>query len=102
METKYTPGPWVFHGQHQEIHAAVDEDGSQVIADMNPDNDYPRETNAANARLIAAAPELLAALQALTATARTFRNVPKGQQEWTALDDEALNAAFSAIAKATQ
>lgn len=44
--------------------------------------------------------ELLAALQAVTATARTFRNVPKDDQEWTPIDDEALDAAFAAIAKA--
>lgn len=46
------------------------------------------------------ASELLTALRALTATARTFRNVPLGQQEWTSIDDEALNAAFAAIARA--
>ena len=48
-----------------------------------------------------ATPELLAALQALTATARTFRNVPKEEHEWGPLDDEAIEAAFAAIAKAT-
>jgi hypothetical protein len=54
----------------------------------------------ANARLIAAAPELLAAVEAMCATFRTFRNVPLEEQEWTALDDEALEAGFNAIAKA--
>jgi len=54
----------------------------------------------ADARLIAAVPEFLAALQGLTATARTFRNVPKEEQNWTVLDDEALEAAFAALAKA--
>lgn len=51
--------------------------------------------------LFEAAPELLAALQALTITARTFRNVPKKDQYWTISDDESLNAAFAAIARAT-
>lgn len=51
--------------------------------------------------LFAAAPDLLAALQALSSTARTFRNVPKEEQDWGPLDDEALEAAFDAIAKAT-
>lgn len=63
MKTKHTPAPWCFHGAYSEIHTTTDEDGNQVIAEMNPDNDFTREENAANARLIAAAPELLAALQ---------------------------------------
>lgn len=54
-----------------------------------------------DARLIAAAPDLLKALKALVSTARTFRNVPKDEQEWTSIDDDALEAAFDAIAKAT-
>lgn len=54
----------------------------------------------ADAPLIAAAPDMLAALKALASTARTFRNVPKDEQEWTSLDDDALAAAFDAIAKA--
>lgn len=36
-------------------------------------------------------------LRNLTATVRTFRNVPKDQQEWTPLDDAALDAAFAAL-----
>lgn len=51
--------------------------------------------------LYAAAPELLAALEALTSTARTFRNVPKEEQDWGPLDDEALDNAFCVIEKAT-
>jgi hypothetical protein len=43
------------------------------------------------------ADKLAQALRALTATARTFRNVPKKDQEWTPSDDDALNAAFSAL-----
>ena len=54
----------------------------------------------ANARLIAAAPDLLAALQAVLSTYRTFRNVPKDLQEWTCIDDEAFEQGLSAIAKA--
>ena len=56
--------------------------------------------DAYDAALIAAAPLMLDALRALTATARTFRNVPVEEQEWTPLDDEALDAAFAAIAAA--
>ena len=52
------------------------------------------------ANQLEAVPDLVAALEALAATARTFRNVPAERQEWTSLDDEALEAAFAAIAKA--
>ena len=44
----------------------------------------------ATLRSLEAVPELVAALRDLCATARTFRNVPKEQQEWTPLDDAAL------------
>lgn len=44
--------------------------------------------------------ELYNALVALASTARTFRNVPKDEQDWGPLDDEALEAAFVAIEKA--
>jgi hypothetical protein len=50
----------------------------------------------ANARLIAAAPELLAALRALHAAHRGFRI----SDVWGVLDDEARAAAEAAIAKA--
>jgi hypothetical protein len=64
-----------------------------------PNRSTPEETEA-NARLIAAAPDLLAALQAVLSTYRTFRNVPQDLQEWTCIDDEAFEQGLSAIAKA--
>jgi hypothetical protein len=44
--------------------------------------------------------DMLTALAAIVTTYRTFRNVPKRQQEWTTIDDDALGAGFAAIAKA--
>ena len=56
----------------------------------------------ANAKLTAAAPELLEALKALVSTARTFSDcVPDKDKMWTSLDEDALTAALNAIAKAT-
>ena len=49
----------------------------------------------ANARLIAAAPDLLAALEAVTACLRGFH----AAEDFGPLDDEAIEAALSAIAK---
>lgn len=94
----YTKGPWKNAPDMRGIGnipvvGIVDPDGN-AIANLGTQG-------ADNARLICAAPDLLEALQALTATARTFRNVSKREQEWTPLDDEALDAAFAAIVKAT-
>lgn len=44
--------------------------------------------------------DLLSALEAMVSTHRTFRDVPKDEQEWTSLDDDAMDSAISAIAKA--
>ena len=85
----WTSPEWVITGPRQGI-------GADLIGHC-----YRQRDNAeANARLIAAAPDLLAALEALTATARTFRNVPKDEQAWGPIDDEALDSAFAAILKA--
>ncbi len=90
MSTTHTPGPWTLQPIGDETECNILGAGRELIATVS-DNDAP---------LIAAAPDLLAALEALTATARTFRNVPKREQEWTPIDDEALAAAFAAVAKA--
>jgi hypothetical protein len=95
---KPTPGPWhtapdksfyVFaHGSLSEQAGVTD--GPFICS----------ASSQANARLIAAAPDLLAALKALTLTARTFRNVPQEEQMWTSIDEDALRQAFDTIARA--
>lgn len=65
---------------------------------------YPgEETNNAllTVHAVNVLPELVAALKGLAATARTFRNVPKEDQQWTSIDDDALDNAFAVIEKAT-
>lgn len=62
MKVKHTPGPWEVgeanHTLQYEIGVrAVDEDGF-VICDITNDG-YGPEENEANAKLIAAAPEML-------------------------------------------
>ena len=86
MNTKHTPGPWhtrVYHGEAVRDGVAVYGDGITVVRDI-----WGRtlEQSAANAALIAAAPDMLAAL------------------EWVAHTSDDCNsrdAARAAIAKAT-
>lgn len=60
METKHTPGPWNFHGS-----TLVQDKGNRL--NLGTFHEAPGLGTAAdsNARLIAAAPDLLAALQDL-------------------------------------
>ena len=64
QETTHTPGPWWLDGPTHVVAAPVDDQfGNRSVAVTATRYDGP--TNAANARLIAAAPELLAALTTL-------------------------------------
>ena len=101
METKHTPGPWIVDDKH--IHAAgyvyttalVDDD---LVVEVNTDTragGLLTDTDRANLALIAAAPDLLEALQICSAelfaqcgdNARAMQYVKQARQ---------------AIAKATQ
>ena len=67
MSAAYTPGPWAVHCRLDEkegtlvFHAPQDSDHRHVC-DCSFGSSIGAEENAANARLIAAAPEMLAAL----------------------------------------
>jgi len=93
---KHTPGPWrVAYGNRLEIRGPRDEIGWPVPVVYNAGL-HTDETDQANARLIAAAPELLAALQALT---------DWGREHTSPRDDNSphllLIAAMEVITKAT-
>ncbi len=105
MTSPHTLGPWhaepeqASHGRGIAICAPLT---GWIIATITPEDGRELDaTDWANARLMAAAPELLAALKALASTARTFRNVPDHARAWTTIDDDALNGAFAAIEQAT-
>lgn len=127
MQTKHTPGPWVVtdiqrgHGfdmGYPMPHRLIADCGCVSVVTQQTGNIALREHSEANARLIAEAgtvasetgltprqlaeqrQELITALKELTDIARTFRNVPKSEQNWGQLDDEVLEQAFAAIAKA--
>lgn len=81
----HTPGPWqaVHHRRSDQWHIA---DAVSVVADLG----HCRE---ANARLIAAAPELLAVVQAL------YDSSPGPQYKRWISPDDLLDMATSALAK---
>mgnify|MGYP001558852063 FL=1 len=104
MSTKHTPGPWKYQKprghQHAidrkyEVVAPINGGGESVIVGEHTGVDC---LNEANARLIAAAPDLLAALQAIEDSLQTS----DGAFDW--INSKETVAAFAdaraAIAKA--
>lgn len=104
----HTPGPWSIHGDNQTMIAGPIEGEMMLanacrahVAEALYDHvviEWSRtlEVAQANARLIAAAPELLAALQTLTDHAQ--ERYPHFESERGQRD---IDAALAAIAKAT-
>ena len=101
---RHTPGPWEFvfdvaytSGQHPEPdyeYARISSDKRFNIAKIYPDSEEWR----ANARLIAAAPDLLAALETVMPWASKAVADHYNQKQ----GKRALDIARAAIAKATQ
>lgn len=91
MSQQHTPGPWTVDGQHYDYYASFSvKAGGRGVCAISSNIKRPGAESAANARLIAAAPDLLAALQdLLNATDETYDNRHERQ------------AALDAIAKAT-
>lgn len=94
MSTKFTPGPWhVQRGNSSNPMVGTDEVSiAEVLDDVHPDT----EQQEANARLIAAAPELLAACQMLLA------RIEQLQDQWgkEGFTDATARLLREAIAKA--
>lgn len=85
-EAKHTPGPWVRgDGDPHQILSSLTWDCVAEVNDALPEGE-------ANANLIAAAPELLAALEAMIAKAT--------KQNWNDNYPDQLAQAFAALDKA--
>lgn len=111
-QTAHTPGPWVIDGD--TIQGAPELNGEQPHAveatcvavvlsrERGSYRHYPKERAAANAALIAAAPELLAALERLASIADegSVMRHETGKPTWSFID-EVKQSARAAIAKAT-
>ena len=98
MSAKHTPGPWEFGPNHSStglagqlvVRPAGEFPHGEWVADVGSMYDDHRE---ANARLIAAAPDLLAALIAITTTRCDGMDITPINDAW--------DMATAAIAKAT-
>lgn len=100
METKHTPGPWEVDAIDSTT-IQIKAEGA-VVAEVASASAFTRlsEEQRANARLIAAAPELLDALQNFADQMDGCMNWPDTTSSQIALGDIA-NIARAAIAKAT-
>lgn len=89
MEHKHTPGPWRFYAEPQPNGCPIVGTGGLMVAQLAHSINHPeqRDTAIANARLIAAAPDLLEALRGV------LRVADRATVEF--------DAARAAIAKAT-
>jgi|HubBroStandDraft_6_1064221.scaffolds.fasta_scaffold981965_3 hypothetical protein len=90
-DTSFTPGPWfvVTHGKLRSWTIQTKKDGAgRCIA-----QDYGIETNMNNAMLIAAAPELYAALEALLLRLYITAEIRDGDKELRAQAEAALKKA---------
>lgn len=101
MQTKHTPGPWTIKKSTRTDHHIIA--GRRWIATASNHDFHPtqeeNERTIANARLISAAPDLLAALDKLL-SATVDRTLAEGY-EMDGVEYAARSAALAAIAKAT-
>lgn len=120
----HTPGPWAYRwsdfSDKYEVYEIYGNDdygvGSGIentaiaeINDLDDSEDDSQPLNEANARLIAAAPDMLAALQKIDADwAETFPDGPDGNRDWHGLGKlsdetaEVWRSIRAAIARATR
>lgn len=97
MPTIHTPGPWSLSDEDSPLLSGADGGYiAQVFSRTGCENGSLRPNYAEDARLIAAAPDLLEALQL------AFRHLNGGSDSLTPMEhDRAFKLARAAIAKAT-
>lgn len=97
-EVKHTPGPWSVYEDDPVI--IVNAEGSSLGEMTAGDPFIQSDTMLANARLAAAAPDLLLAAASLLRMILDYRTAIS--VEFDEVDNSILNAARAAIAKATE
>jgi hypothetical protein len=96
MNTKHTPGPWHTY-EHPKTFSVYDKNGGLVSTGAQF-GVASKDRRKADSRLIAAAPDLLAALKALEAAAFPVKPAESKQERQKEID--ALRQARAAIAAA--
>ena len=99
----FTPGPWEVGPVDDTVVTHLGADGVRYeIAAIDGDYNQPDEwpVMEANARLIAAAPDLLEALHGLNGILGTAESNASGTPQWEFVSSK-INAAREAITKAT-
>ena len=97
---EYTPGPWRLEVEADALHVYSPREEILHFSDAGWD-EFTRATYEANARLIAAAPDLLAALEAVLRTTDINALAGSGWTQSPAAPPNILKIAYAAIAKAT-
>ena len=84
MNTQHTPAPWAI-----SIYSGIIDGRGCRVAQAEPMPGQDKDEQTANAQLIAAAPELLAALQACIARMEDLQNVTNYPLAWPRVQAEA-------------
>ena len=92
---KYTQGQWEVVAQTNGY--TIENGKGQVIAVIDENSEISKEEAIANAKIIAAAPELLKALKRLLTEACHNSFIVTGDLENTILEQEAVDTIFKAI-----
>ena len=97
MRSTFTPGPWSV-GKKTGTLVFTGSDGGMgdFICEVSGEDDTPREVNKANARLIAAAPELYEECRALYAV-MFHMQCPKCRIAWSEDECQEMGARRKAI-----
>ena len=90
MSADHTPGPWTF---------STEEQGRCVVRSQSTGLPYVAQVLSTNARLIAAAPDLLAVCSAFAEDSRLVCNLETGETHYPITPEE-MGAIRRAIAKA--
>jgi hypothetical protein len=92
MDTKHTPGPWHTAGQEQ---VQIRSEKHQIAKAWC----FAGKTGQANARLIAAAPTMLKALQDAEMRIRSYPNLLQCDEEFKDRETEIIRAAIATATK---